>query len=442
MRLPQSPVWQPADRDFGTAPAGPAMSVLSTIIARIAAILRAIALAEVLVQVIIWHSFYLARPWLLWGPAVAIAWSGAAIAYLRRRRPPWQLVCADTAVYAALALGAAWCVPPAMRGEAGSWLFILLASQVITPVWFAPRALSVPLAVTPAVAFAVGTALAPATGLAAVSPRRASLALLFALVAVHWFVRRMLCGRAMRADAELAAADRDAREQFVILSRNIERREQDRLLHDTVLNTLTAISRSGSAGAVIDQCRQDIAMLERALSESGAASAGLPAPGPAAAIEAVVSEMRARGLTVDLAVDDGVMAEPDGAQAPGPVPAPVAAAIAHATREALANVAEHAGTGKAWVTVSVTPPGDAAAAGLLTVVVQDAGAGFDAGRVDPARLGVRRSITERVEDWGGSASVQSAPGEGTVVCLSWPAARPGVDPPAALKAVGVGTGQV
>ena len=183
-------------------------------------------------------------------------------------------------------------------------------------------------------------------------------------------------------------------------------------------------------------------MLERALTESGAVPAGRQAAGPAAAIEAVVSEMRARGLTVDLAVDDGVMAEPDGAQAPGPVPAPVAAAIAHATREALANVAEHAGTGKAWVTVSVTPPGDAAAAGLLTVVVQDAGAGFDAGRVDPARLGVRRSITERVEDWGGSASVQSAPGEGTVVCLSWPAARPGVDPPAALKAVGVGTGQV
>jgi len=442
MRLPQSPAWQPADWDSGTAPAGPAMSVLSTIIARIAAILRAIALAEVLVQVIIWHSFYLARPWLLWGPAVAIAWSGAAVAYLRRRRPPWQLVCADTAVYAALALGAAWCVPPAMRGEAGSWLFILLASQVITPIWFAPRALSVPLAFTPGVAFAVGTALAPATRLVTGNPRRASLALLFALVAVHWCLRRMLCGRAMRADAELAAADRDAREQYVILSRNIERREQDRLLHDTVLNTLTAISRSGSAGAVIDQCGQDIAMLERALSESGAAPAGRPAPGPVGAIEAVISEMRARGLTVDLAVDDGAMAEADGAQATGPVPAPVAAAIAHATREALANVAEHAGTGKAWVTVSVTPPGDAAAAGLLTVVVQDAGAGFDPGHVDSARLGVRRSITERVEDWGGSASVQSAPGEGTVVCLSWPAARPGVDPPAALKAVGAGTGQV
>src|SRR5262249_59714996 len=129
-----------------------------------------------------------------------------------------QLVCADTAVYAALALGAAWCVPPAIRGEAGSWLFILVTSQVVTPIWFAPRALPVPLAVTPAIAFAVGTALAPAAGPGTGNPRGASLVLLFAVVAVHWFIRRMLCQRAMRADGELAAADRDAQGQYVILS--------------------------------------------------------------------------------------------------------------------------------------------------------------------------------------------------------------------------------
>jgi hypothetical protein len=62
MRLPQSLVRQPVAWDSGTAPAGPAMTVLSTIIARIAAILRAIALAEIVVQVIIWRSFYAASP--------------------------------------------------------------------------------------------------------------------------------------------------------------------------------------------------------------------------------------------------------------------------------------------------------------------------------------------------------------------------------------------
>jgi len=46
------------------------------------------------------------------------------------------------------------------------------------------------------------------------------------------------------------------------------------------------------------------------------------------------------------------------------------------------------------------------------VTVRDEGPGFDRASVDPARLGVRRSITERVEDWGGSAWVRSAPGGG------------------------------
>jgi signal transduction histidine kinase len=439
---------QSAPWDSGTALDGPAMTALRTIIARIAIILRGTALAEMLVQVIIWHSFYLARPWLLWGPVVALAWGSTAMAYLRSHCPSWQLVCADSAVYAALALTAASCVPAAMRGEAGSWLFILVTSQVIVPIWFAPKALSAPLAVTSAIAFAVGTALAPSTHLVTASLRDASAALLFLVVAVHWLVRLMLRTRAVRADAALAAADRDACDQYVILSRNIEQREQDRLLHDTVLNTLTAIALSGSTTA-IGQCRQDIAMLERALSESGdAATGGLPDAGPLAAIAAVVSEMRARGLIVDLQIAGGLAAAPnglpakDGAGSPAPLPGPIAAAMAQATREALANVAAHAGTGKAWVTASLTPPdeGGAARPGQLRVTIRDAGAGFDVSRVEPGRLGVRRSITERVEDWGGSASVQSAPGEGTTVCLSWPAASVGIVPPV-VRAAGVGAGQ-
>jgi len=90
------------------------------------------------------------------------------------------------------------------------------------------------------------------------------------------------------------------------------------------------------------------------------------------------------------------------------------------------------------VTVSVTPPGDVDSVGRIRVTVRDAGAGFDPGRVDPARLGVRRSITERVEDWGGSAAVQSAPGQGTTVCLCWPAVDPGLA--AADVAVGAARG--
>ena len=102
------------------------------------------------------------------------------------------------------------------------------------------------------------------------------------------------------------------------------------------------------------------------------------------------------------------------------VPVPVAVAIAHATREALANVAAHAGTGEAWVTVRSLAAVAGADAGV-EVTVRDEGAGFDPARLGPGRLGVRRSITERVTDCGGSAAVRSAPGAGTVVRLCWPA---------------------
>jgi signal transduction histidine kinase len=52
--------------------------------------------------------------------------------------------------------------------------------------------------------------------------------------------------------------------------------------------------------------------------------------------------------------------------------------------------------------------------------VRDMGTGFDPASVDRARLGLRRSITERAQDCGGQASIWSAPGRGTVVRLSWP----------------------
>jgi len=422
------------------------MTVLRALIARIAIILRGMALAEMLAQVIIWHSFYLASPWLLWGPAVALASGGTAMACLRNRRPTARLAVADTALYAALALTAGSCVPAALRGEAGDWLFILVTSQAVIPIWFAPGRLSAPLAAAPGVAFAIGTVLGPPTRMVPVTSRNASIALLFLVVIVHWLVRRMLCTRAAAADAGLAAADRDARDQYVILSRNIERREQDRLLHDTVLNTLTALARSGSAAAT-GQCRQDIAMLERAMSKPGDAAAGTRAgAGLLAAITAVISEMRSAGLVVDLEITDDAAGTADsnpparGALPLVSVPALVEDALARATREALANVAAHAGTGQAAVTVSLTRPDaqDASGPDPIRITIRDAGIGFAVSQVEPGRLGLRRSITERLEDCGGSASVQSAPGQGTTVGLSWPATRnePGSARQASMTAAG------
>ena len=56
------------------------MTVLGTIIARVVVIVRGIASAEIVVQVIIWHSFYLANPWRLTGPVAAVAWGCGLLA--------------------------------------------------------------------------------------------------------------------------------------------------------------------------------------------------------------------------------------------------------------------------------------------------------------------------------------------------------------------------
>jgi signal transduction histidine kinase len=404
------------------------MAVLRSVVRRMAAIVRVFGVSYVVVQVAIWHGYYTAHPWLLAGPFAAVAWGCAAAAYLRRRDPPWPLIVLDTSFYAALAIMAGTCVPPDMRGVAGNWLYVATTSQVIVTVWFAPRVLVVLLGVAPEVAYLASVAVTPPGRVQGNTPV-VSGALLLVVLAVHWTARGMLDRRAARADRGFAAADQEAHDQYVILSRTIERREHERLLHDTMLNTLTAISRGTSGPAVVARCSQDIALLEHTLAAPGdpADPAGLGGARLVADVEAVASEMRARGLCVHLQV---------AGRDPGPdIPVPVAGAIVHATREALANVAAHAGTGEAWVTITLGPgtlgPGaldpGALGPGTLGVTVRDAGAGFDPARVDPARLGLRCSITERVADWGGRVSVRSAPGQGTLVSMSWPGAVPAAE---------------
>jgi signal transduction histidine kinase len=260
--------------------------------------------------------------------------------------------------------------------------------------------------------------------------------ILLAMVAgVHFYGRRALSARAAEADAALDEADRAASEQYVVLSRNIERREHERLLHDTVLNTLTALARAdpGDTAGVVSRCRRDVALIEAALNDADDTdgATGYSRGDMVGRVRTVAAEMRARGLTVHVAIDGSpVLAGPvlAGPVLAGPVlagpapavPAPVAAAISNAVREALSNVAAHAGTGEAWVEVSRPAPG------RLQVTVRDQGGGFDPADVDRTRLGLRRSIAERMADCGGQASIWSAPGQGTVACLSWPAsAEPG-----------------
>ena len=135
------------------------------------------------------------------------------------------------------------------------------------------------------------------------------------VASVHICGRRALYRRAAAADAALAEADRAAREQYVILSRNIERREHERLLHDTVLNTLTALARAGTGdgddvAGVVSRCRQDVALIEAALSDPRPGRGTAPPRDLVGSVRGVAAEMRARGLTSTSRSTGGVAAVP------------------------------------------------------------------------------------------------------------------------------------
>ena len=404
------------------------MTTLRTVIAHLATMIRSTGIAYIIVQVAIWHSFYTAHPWRFTAPALAVAWALGVTVYLRKHWPAAVLTGADSAAYLVLALTAQACVPPEVRDSPLSWLVIAMSGQIIVPAWYASGALSVPLVLSSPVAYLIGAKLLPVT-----DPRMMTGAAVLLLVVglVHGWGRRVLYGRAASADADLDRADQAARERYAGLRRNIERREHERLLHDTILNTLTAVARgSGDAGAeVVTRCRQDVALMEAALggADDLAADSGRPAGDLLREVRGVVTDMRARGLTVHLEIDEAGEAD-DGDAAGAAIPAGVSTAISNAVREALSNVAEHAGTGEAWVSVRRTAPGpEAGHQGRLRVAVRDQGTGFDLALVDQARLGLRRSITERVAEYGGQASVRSEPGQGTEVSFSWPAPDPAGD---------------
>jgi signal transduction histidine kinase len=92
------------------------------------------------------------------------------------------------------------------------------------------------------------------------------------------------------------------------------------------------------------------------------------------------------------------------------LPVRVAGELEAVVREALANVALHAGPdAKAWVLLEDV-------GGEIVLSVRDDGVGFGPGRIAEAeregRMGIARSMRGRVADLGGTLELESAPGAG------------------------------
>ena len=92
---------------------------------------------------------------------------------------------------------------------------------------------------------------------------------------------------------------------------------------------------------------------------------------------------------------------------------PVAEALAGAVREALNNASKYAQVEEVWLT------GYGDGRGGVSIAVVDRGIGFDTDSPGDGLGGLTRSIRHRVIEAGGQVEINSAPGEGTVVEMSW-----------------------
>ena len=224
--------------------------------------------------------------------------------------------------------------------------------------------------------------------------------------------RRGLWAAARRSEG--ARAGLEFAEAQALALRGLQRRmrEQQRLLHETVLNTLTAIARGGIGESANDVSRTRARCTESALVLRTLSSAELAIPSTGSR-DWAADVMPGIQPLVDLGVHVDIRVHVTGR----PIPDPAYGAMVVAVREALSNVARHAHADSVVLRVSVTTDVRARRDHWI-VDVRDDGRGFDAASAS-RRFGLKSAIVEAMEDVGGRATVTSTLGEGTCVTLAW-----------------------
>jgi two-component sensor histidine kinase len=197
----------------------------------------------------------------------------------------------------------------------------------------------------------------------------------------------------------------------------VERVQVDAIVHDSVLTTLLSAARADTLEAKTLSAR----MARNAIDHLAAAA---DAPEEATPVRVVDLRRRIAASVSGLGAPVSVASAAPGSDTVS-LPAAAADAMASAAVQAAVNSVQHAGAAVArWVTIAHR------ADGTVLVEVGDDGAGFDVRTIPAERLGVRRSIVERMSAVGGAAEIRTAPGAGTTIALTWPVPGPGSEPAA------------
>ena len=281
-----------------------------------------------------------------------------------------------------------------------------IASFAIVLVGTVPRILLLALGI---IASTVLTELAvPGPGI--VSSRTVTVLLGWVLASTFAYWLGASVPRAARRIFSIGRAHRAERQAS---ETEAQRRQSARLLHDTVLATLTLLAHSGfgvSASALRQQAGDDARLLRQLR------LGGTPVPPSSEHYNVEPVQESALGHTLESVKQRfGRMGLEVSWHGTGQVllPSDVLDAFLLALAECLENVRRHSGVTDAHVTITDDET-------TVRAMVTDAGVGFSLDDIDSARLGFKDSVVGRLKEVGGNARLFSSPGAGTTVVLEVP----------------------
>jgi signal transduction histidine kinase len=334
------------------------------------------------------------------GYLLAVAWTVVLFSIgLRRHSLPLRWVLSDVAIAVACAVVVSRSFPVGDASSPRNWVVAPICGAVVTCAFFASRWIAAWSITAITGGWLVGAWADIHSPSALTLFSTCGVIIVFGLVAA--MAAGMLFRAATQADQATTAALEAQRREAMAEARDEERRLQFKVLHDNVLHSLESIARGElgiGTGQAREKCMRDADYLRGLI--TGAADS-IPTD-LGVALAGMGRDRSALGLRVNQQFD----------ALPKRFPSHVTQALTGAAREALNNVVKHAGTGEAWLSAY----GDGV--GGVTVTVVDRGRGFDP-EAESTGIGLMRSVRHRVMEVGGKVRIDSAPGEGTSVEMSW-----------------------
>jgi hypothetical protein len=324
---------------------------------------------------------------------ILLVWQYPYLTRMGSGNPRAWVLGTDLALVALVGLTQQWTVPDVYLADGLGWVSVVVSMTVVAIQWYLNLLLAIPATVLLAAAYGVGAALAVPDAPGAAVAIAVWMLAEGALSRVLYLLVRQ---GARRADDISARTEASRRQAEVARALRDDEAEHVAVLHDTVANTLLMVGEGVFAA-------RDDWLARRAgmdLETIGTAS-DLPSTAESVALDDLLAQV-CRQAAVRVAFETDPLA----------VPGPVATAFCGAVREALGNVAKHAGVGAATVRAIRTGR-------TVTVEVTDAGRGFDMESPSRKGFGLSGSIEQRMDRIHGSATVTSAPDAGTAVRLMW-----------------------